>query len=98
MAKKSTDEYLASILNLLDSVITENKKATKTAGVSNVPTSAIFTADAASIKNIGDSLKVLSSAILPLSKISESKMDAVTKNLKELGEAIRSFALDKESL
>ena len=98
MAKKSSDEYLASILNLLDGVIDENKKAAKNAGVSNVPNTAVFSADAASIKNLGDSLKILSSAIQPLEKISEDKINTIVKNIKAIGQAIRDFGLDKETM
>lgn len=70
MAKKSSEEYLAGILNLLDEVITENKKSAKTAGQSNIPNTSILAPDAYNIKVLGDSLKVLSSAIVSISKVS----------------------------
>lgn len=97
MAKKSSEEYLAGILNLLDDVIKENKKAAKSVGASNVPNVSIFAADAANIKVLGDSLKILSSAIEPLAKIPNNKIEAIAKNLTTLGQAIRSFGLDKEA-
>ena len=98
MAKKNSEELLSDILNLLDEVIKENKKATKNAGASNVPNTAIFTADAVSIKQLGNSLKILSSAITPLAKISDDKIETIAKNIKLLGQAVREFGLDKETL
>lgn len=95
MAKKSTDEYLAGILNLLDDIIKENKKATKDGGS---PNAAMFTADAKNIKAVGDSLKVLSSAILPIAKITDKDLDRVTNTIKNLADAIQSISIDKQHI
>ena len=99
MAKKTSDEYLASILDLLDGVIKENKKAAKNAGLSNVPSSTgIIQADAKNIEVLGNSLKVLSTAIPPLAKIGKDKYETVANGIKILGAAIKSFKIDKETL
>ena len=96
MAKKSSDELLSDILNLLDDVIKENKKAAKNAGVSNTPNMAILSYDAANMKVLGDSLKILSSAIVDIGKVSEKQITGTIKTIKQLGEAIQSIKITKE--
>ena len=96
MAKKSSEEYLAGILNLLDEVITENKKSAKAAGQSNIPNTSILAPDAYNIKVLGDSLKVLSSAIVSISKVSTKQVESAVKNIKILSEAIQSLKMSKE--
>lgn len=99
MAKRSSDEYLAAILKLLDETIEENKKAAKSAGMSNVPAGAgIVFADAKNIKSLGESLKLLSNAIIPIAKISEKQLESTISTIQKFGEAIKGIQIDAESI
>lgn len=99
MAKRSSDEYLAAILKLLDETIEENKKAAKSAGISNVPAGAgIVFADAKNIKSLGESLKLLSNAIIPIAKISEKQLESTISTIQKFGEAIKGIQIDAESI
>lgn len=98
MAKKSSDELLGQILNLLDETLGEVKKK-KVAGESNaVPLSGAITVDAKSIKTVGDALKILGQAIIPITKISEKDLDKVTNTIKKISETMTSIVMDKEQM
>lgn len=98
MAKKSSDELLGQILNLLDETLGEVKKK-KVAGESNaVPLSGAITVDAKSIKAVGDALKILGQAILPIAKISDKDLDKVTNTIKKISETMTSIVMDKSQM
>lgn len=99
MAKKSSDEYLAGILKLLDDTIKENKKAMKDAGASNAPAGAgVVFGDAKSIQALGNSMKYLSSAIVPFKEVSKEDINNIVDNIKNLAQAISAISIDKKAV
>lgn len=101
MTNNTPTDLLEKILKILDDALGDAKKKNRTAGNSNAPGGAGITNikdQQKSMEVIGDTMKVLSSAIPPLAKISKKDYDTIAYGLKEIGQAVQHFALDKETL
>ena len=111
MAKKNSSELLEGILNLLDSTLGEILKSKGKAGTGGSASrnasnffanisgiGAVAEADVKGINKLGDSLKSLSSAILPISKLSKKDVDHTVETLNTLATAIKSFGIEDGAL
>ena len=111
MAKKNSSELLEGILNLLDSTLGEILKSKGKAGTggsaggkasnffANISgIGAVAEADIKGINKLGESLKSLSSAILPISKLSKKDIDHTVETLNTLATAIKTFGIEDGAL
>ena len=100
MAKETTDGLLIGILKELQELSAETKKLNRTNGKSNVPGNAGIMSSS-NIKNLdafGNSLQIISSAIIPLSKLSTKNIEDVGNNIKLLSTILSGIKFSDTNL
>ena len=100
MAKETTDGLLTGILKELQELSAETKKLNRTNGKSNVPGNAGIMSSS-NIKNLdafGNSLQIISSAIIPLSKLSTKNIEDIGNNIKLLSTILSGIKFSDANL
>lgn len=98
MATSPEAALLKNILDTLTSIQKESKKTASSNSASVKAASSAVSVDASSIKQLGDSLKILGQAIIPITKISDKDIDKVTNIIKRIADTMQSIVLDKEQI